>query len=332
MVVQEDKQGTPLLVTEQALFTYEQGTWATIDTPPRDSLLGYSGMLIDNENRLYLESWHAGYDVRDPEGNWSGIDTSNLLPGEPHRSALSDDDVLYVCGKHPDRGAYLCLIDHGEATNFWLEDVGYPTEEIDCIVFDLAGRAWIVTIDPNGCERIIIYDRLAETFKDIPRESRMLPHRGEGNVAIMDKTIDRSMPDLGVYWSLASRTPNRMNLAPRTEMLLDKVSYSLGETMQVDAYFANQAGSIPVDWYAAAEDEHGNLFYWPTYTQAKTPALAGLLVPTDTALILHLDDITIPNDVPPGHYKWKTGFTRAGQDAWLGLGLTSSAEFDIAAD
>jgi len=330
--VQEDKQGIPLLVTQRALWTYEQGTWATIDTPPRESMFGYIGVLIDSENRLYLSSWQAGFDVRDPEGNWSGIDASNLLPGEPHEAGLSDDDVLYVCGKHPERGAYLCLIEHGEATNFWLEDVGYPTEEVYCIVFDLADRAWIVTRDPNGCERIIIYDRSDDTFKDIPRESRMLPHKREGNLAVMHKTIDRSMPDLGVYWSLASTVPTRINLAPRTEMLLDKAVYSWGETMQVDAYFANQAGSIPIDWYAACEDEQGNLFYWPSYTQQKTPALEGLIVPTDAAVILPLDSITIPDDVPPGHYKWKTGFTRAGQDGWLGLGFTTSAEFDVLAD
>ena len=102
--------------------------------------------------------------------------------------------------------------------------------------------------------------------------------------------------------------------------------------MRVDAYFANQAGSIPVDWYAAIEDAQGNLFYWPSFTQAKTAGLHGLLVPTDTALILHLDDIVIPGDVPPGHYKWKTGFTRAGQDTWLGLGFTATGEFDVVAD
>ena len=100
----------------------------------------------------------------------------------------------------------------------------------------------------------------------------------------------------------------------------------------MDAYFANQAGSIPVDWYAAIEDEHGNLFYWPSYTQRKTPAFEGLLVPTDTALILQLDSITIPDVVAPGHYRWKTGFTRAGEDTWLGLGFTTSAEFDVVAD
>ena len=331
MEVQEDKQGVPLLLTMKSLWAYEQGTWATIDTPPRESF-GYSGMLIDSENRLYLSSYLAGFDVRDTEGNWSGIDTSNLLPGEPHASGLSDDDVLYVCGNHPDRGAYLCLIDHGEATNFWLEDVGYPTEEVDCIVFDLAGRAWMVTRDLNGCEKIIIYDRLADTFKDIPRESRLLPHRGEGNVAMGDKTIDRSMPDLGVYWSLGSGQPTRIDLAPRTELLLDKAAYSWGDAMRLDAYFANQAGSIPVDWYAAVEDENGNLFYWPSYTSVKTPAFEGFLVPTDTALILHLDDITIPDGIAPGHYKWKTGFKRAGETMWLGLGFTASAEFDVVAD
>ncbi len=332
MVVQEDKQGIPLLLAQRSLWTYEQGTWATIETPPRESLGGYVGMFIDSENRLYLCSYLAGFDVRDTEGNWSGIDTSNLLPGEPHGSGLSDDDVLYVCGKHPDRGAYLCLIDHGEATNFWLEDVGYPTEDVDCIVFDLAGRAWIVTSDLNGRERIIIYDRSDDSFKDIPRESRLLPHRGEGNVAVMHKTIDRSMPDLGVYWSLASRTPTRINLAPRTEMLLDKKAYSFGEAMRVDVCFANHAGSIPIDWYAAVEDEHGNLFYWPTFTPVKTPAFEGLLVPTDLALILQLNNIMMPDGIASGHYKWKTGFTRAGNDTWLGLGFTTSAEFDVVAD
>jgi len=49
-------------------------------------------------------------------------------------------------------------------------------------------------------------------------------------------------------------------------------------------------------------------------------------------LILALDDITIPDDVTAGHYTWKTGFTRAGQDTWLGLGFTETGEFDIVAD
>ncbi|MBN1592069.1 MAG: hypothetical protein JW941_02325 [Candidatus Coatesbacteria bacterium] len=331
MVVQEDKQGTPLLLTLRSLWAYEEGTWATVETPPRESF-DHVGMLIDSENRLYLYSDYSGFDVRDPDGNWSTIDTSNLLPGEPHISGLSDDDVLYVCGKHSERGAYLCLIDHGEATNFWLEDAGYPTEEIDCLVFDLAGRAWMVTRDPNGRERMIIYDRSTDTFKDIPRESRMLPRDNEGNVALMNKTIERSMRDFGVYWSLGTYTPTRINLAPRTEILLDKEAYSPGDTMRVDAYFANQAGSVPIDWYAGVEDESGNLFYWPTFTKSKTPAFEGLLVPTDLGLILQLDNIVIPDDVPPGHYKWKTGFTRAGQDLWLGLGFTETCEFDIADD
>jgi len=60
----------------------------------------------------------------------------------------------------------------------------------------------------------------------------------------------------------------------------------------------------------------------------KAPAFEGMLVPTDTGLILQLDLITM-RDVPSGHYKWKTGFTRAGQETWLGLGFTTSTEFDV---
>ena len=113
-------------------------------------------------------------------------------------------------------------------------------------------------------------------------------------------------------------------------MLLDKKVYSVGETMRMDVYFANQAGSIPVDWYAACEDFDGYLSYYPSMRAVPTPAFAGLVVPTDTGLILTLDTMRAPRF--PGHYKWKTGFKRAGQDGWLGLGFTVSAEFDVVAD
>ena len=137
------------------------------------------------------------------------------------------------------------------------------------------------------------------------------------------------MSQFGTLW--LGSTPTRINLAPRTEILLDKKAYSHGDGIRVDAYFANQAGSIPIDWFCAVEDEEGNQFYWPTYRSEKTPAFEGLVVPTDTALILHLDDITIPDGIAPGHYKWKTGLTRAGQDTWLGIGFTTTGSFDIVA-
>jgi len=332
--MEENDDGEPFLLTSKMLFEYEDGAWATVaDTPEPDGPYGYGGFLMGHNKTMHLNDIGCGVKVRHPDGTWSRIDTSRQLPGIPDVYGLSEDGVLYALGQTEEQAKFLMLFESdGSSTTYWLDELGLSIGPPinTSVAFDLADRAWLLLKSTDGLGLVIIFDPATETFTDIPWSSGMLPSSRNGNVGLM-RTADRSFPEFGVLW-WPSYCVWRLNLAPRTEMLLDKEAYPLGETMQVDAYFANQAGSIPVDWYAAAEDEHGNLFYWPTYTQAKTPALAGLLVPTDTALILHLDDITIPDDVPPGHYKWKTGFTRAGQDTWLGLGFTASAKFDVLAN
>jgi len=327
----EDSNANPYYLLSGGLLTFREGTWATIDIPLPEAPFGYQGLWIDHDDNIYLCDEGHAIQHRAPDGIWTRIDDNDLLPAPPEAMELSESGLLYVCCKDDEANRYLAVVDDGEATSYSLDELGVSIDEVQAIVSDLAERVWIIAQAPDLSGHVVIFDPASEQFMHVPWESGLLPFKDFRNYAITySGGVDRSMPQLGTLW--CGSTPARMNFAPRTELLLDKNAYLHGESMRVDACFANQAGSIPIDWYAACEDEQGNLFYWPSYTQAKTPALAGLLVPTDTALILHLDDITIPDDVPPGHYKWKTGFTRAGQEAWLGLGFTASAEFDVVAD
>ncbi|HUT02528.1 MAG TPA: hypothetical protein VM163_01380 [bacterium] len=336
--VMEDDDGNPYLLMsqgrERGLLSFRGGTWATVDVPPPTGLFGYNGLMIDHSGRIFLCDTDSGIEVRDAQGSWTRIDTSNLLPAEPENFSLSELGLLYVHGSVEDTGRhYLTIVNVQDftATSYWLEDIGFPTYKIVGVTFDLEDRAWILTQTANLAARTIIYNPGTETFAEIPWEAGLIPDWAFRNLALQySLMLDRSMSRYGVLWC-GHNGPKRVNLAPRTQMLLDKDAYSSGEAMRVEACFANQAGSVPIDWFAAIEDEQGNLFYWPSYTQEKTPAFAGLLVPTDTAFILPLDAITIPDGIAPGHYKWKTGFTRAGDSTWLGLGFTASAEFDIVA-
>ncbi|MCK4305732.1 MAG: hypothetical protein KAY24_15950, partial [Candidatus Eisenbacteria sp.] len=330
MCVAEDKNGNPFLLMGTALFQLVDDAWVPIDVPAPVAPSGYKGIVFDDAGRLYLNDRGMGVAVRDTQGVWSRIDESDLLPAPPDCVGPSNEGLLYITGHDADAGEYVTIIEGDEVTLHWLSDLDLPTDEVQAIAFDLEDRAWIITRASDRSPRVLIHDPRSGTLVVIPWQSGLLPSISFSNLSLTwGRMDDRSLSKYGVLWCGPSG-PRRINLAPRTEMLLEKEAYSPGETTRMDVYFANQAGSIPVDWYAACEDWDGFLAYYPSMTGVPIPAFAGLVVPTDTGLILPLDTMRAPRI--PGHYKWKTGFKRAGQDGWLGLGFTTSTEFDVVAD
>jgi len=113
--------------------------------------------------------------------------------------------------------------------------------------------------------------------------------------------------------------------------------YVAGDAAKVKVHFTNYAGSIAVDWYAALQFGDGPYFYWvpnpepgeSNWTAEETPAFRNITIPTDTSFIYDLGEIIIPEYASDGHYRWRSGFKRAGEEEWLGLGFPSYDEFCI---
>ena len=134
-----------------------------------------------------------------------------------------------------------------DATSYWFDALGFPTQQVYTVTIDLADRAWIITQAADFSGRtIIVFDRNEESFTEIPWRSGVLPTSEFRNYAINNVGVAGSLAKYGVLWT-SPGGPKRINLAPRTELLLDSQSYSFGDTMRIDAYFANHAGSIPIE-------------------------------------------------------------------------------------
>ena len=348
--VLENSQGTVLVLTQKQLLTRAKGasgpgSWTPANAPaPIESqdvsgggAEGYVGMKIDGSDRLYLEDSGRGIVVGRPGQNWHRIDHSNVLPGDPFTFAVTESGVLYVSGTG-EKGQYLCRIEESGTKTYWLDQLGYPTERVGAIVFDLGGRAWLLSETKNAdISRIIIYEPVSEAFHELPLSWAAMPSASGSNYAYSMCSLDRSLAEYGVLWAGGQGFPGRgfparLNLAPQTRMLPDKKRYSAGEKMQLKKWFANFAGSVAVDWFAAIEDAGGNLFYYPDWSKSPSPAIRGEKVPTDAMSIEDLPPVQLPSSLSLGRCKWRTGFKKAGQNEWLGLGFVESGEFELGVD
>ncbi|MBN1593469.1 MAG: hypothetical protein JW941_09540 [Candidatus Coatesbacteria bacterium] len=339
----DDSRGNQLLLTEGRLLTKAKGAagpgnWTATNSPApkvkrqehNGISVGYLGMRIDSKDRLYLLD-REGIVIGSPGKDWRRIDKQNLLPGDPTTFAVSDSDFLYVAGGG-EKGQYLCRIEDESTKTYWLDDLGFPVRRVCAIVPDMGDRMWLIaqTAD-SGLGRIAIYEPTSEALHDLPLSWAASPSSTGMNAAYDGLYADRSLAEYGVLWTGGhGGFPARLNLAPQTSILMEKERYAQGEKVQLRKWFKNYAGSVSADWYAAIEDASGNLLYYPSWSKNATPAGKNQTAHTDVMTVEDLPAASLPDDIAPGRYKWRTGFKKADQDEWLGLGFVESGEFEIA--
>ena len=349
--VLENDYAEPYLLMSDGLLKYENGTWSTLKLPNHQHSGYFEGFFLDHEDRVILFSYYVGSDfayhdgvvyVGSPGGNWIELSDQNPLPAEPHAVGMSEAGTLYICGHHDLEGEYLYVQPayEEEVSLYWLRNEGYDPANVSSIVFDLADRAWLMTTDRNLFGRMLMHDPNTDSFSELDELSGHLPSNMNRNMALANNMFDRSFSKYGTMWWAGSGGPKRVNLAPQARIMVDRPGdvYVSGDPVRVEVHFANYAGSIAVDWYAGLQFwDTPHIFYWvpnfetgeSEWVEEETPALRGLTVPTDTSFIYDLGEIIIPEYAWDGHYKWRSGFKRAGEDEWLGVGFPSYDEFCV---
>lgn len=349
-VLQNDR-AEPYLLTSQSLFKYENASWSTLELPPGQDSSDFKGFFVDRDDRVTLFSYYIGSDlephggivhVRSPGGTWAELRDQDPLPAEPHAVGVSEDGALYVCGRDEADGEYLYVQPAYEeiVSLYWLRDQGYDPTNVSSIVFDLADRPWLMTPNERGLGQMLIHDPKTGAFSALDETRGFLPTNSNRNEALVNNMFDRSFSKYGTLWWTNYGGVKRINLAPQARFMVDRELYIAGDPSKVQVHFTNYAGSIAVDWYAGLQFwDTDYYFYWApnwetgesTWVTQETPALRNLTVPTDTSFIFDLGEIIIPDYAHDGHYKWHSGFKRAGEDEWLGLGFPSYEEFCVIA-
>jgi len=337
--VLENDDGQAFLLTSQALLTFEGAAWTPVEAPSPQSPEGYTGLMIDHSGAIYIYDHVLGLEVRSPEGDWTRIDESVVLPAQPEVVALAESGIAHICGHHPEDGEYMIEIDGPFHTMHSFQEHGQPVEEVSSIAYDLAGRVWMLGMALDNSPKAVIFDPSDTSWKSVDEVLGLLPHNSNNNTALRNNMFDRSFGKYGTLWWAGFGGPKRLNLAPQARIMIDKAGdvYVAGDAAQIQAHFTNYAGSIAVDWYAALQLWDGPHFYWvpnfetgeSEWVTEETPALRDLTVPTDTSFVYDLGEVIIPEYAWDGHYKWCSGFKRAGEDEWLGVGFPSYDEFCV---
>ncbi|MBN1592375.1 MAG: hypothetical protein JW941_03875, partial [Candidatus Coatesbacteria bacterium] len=329
--------GPLFLLTNQTLFYFGDSGWLQVEAPEPQSTDGYAGLMIDKTGIIYIFDKGLGLEVCDLAGNWSRLDESNVLPGPPTAVNLADNGVVNVCGYDSEDGEYMLEIDGPLNTIHSFAEHNQPAQEVTAITYDLAGRVWMLGSAPDNSAKAVIFDPVDASWRGIDEALGVLPQNSNDNRALQNCMFDRSFSEYGTLWWAGSGGPKRVNFAPQSRVITNTDLYGVLDNVKVEVQFSNYAGSIAVDWYSALEDVSGGRIYWlpnletgeSFWTAEETPAIANLTVPTDVSMMIQFEPITIPADFTDGHYRWRSGFKKAGGEEWLGTGFPSYAEFCI---